>query len=141
MSILPSNGTGAAQPHPTSAKPGQPAGWYPDPAGAPHLRWFDGVEWTQRMAPWPATPAPATNVGPSSALHWLLPVGRSWQSVLAPYLSLLGLVIPLMGLVGIGFGVWALVKARSGGLGAGRGVFAILFGILGTVISFYLFGP
>lgn len=23
-----------------------PAGWFPDPAGQPHLRWFDGERWT-----------------------------------------------------------------------------------------------
>ena len=40
-----------------------PAGWYPDPGGAPSLRWWDGGRWTERLAPAaaplgePATPA------------------------------------------------------------------------------------
>ena len=24
----------------------RPAGWYPDPAGSPRSRWFDGTAWT-----------------------------------------------------------------------------------------------
>lgn len=27
-----------------------PAGWYPDPAGAPMMRWFDGRQWTAQTA-------------------------------------------------------------------------------------------
>lgn len=26
-------------------------GWYPDPGGAPMLRWFDGRQWTPQTAP------------------------------------------------------------------------------------------
>lgn len=28
-----------------------PAGWYPDPAGAPTPRWWDGVRWTEHVGP------------------------------------------------------------------------------------------
>ncbi|MCX4241794.1 DUF2510 domain-containing protein [Paraliomyxa miuraensis] len=28
-----------------------PPGWYPDPQGAPMLRWFDGRLWTPHIAP------------------------------------------------------------------------------------------
>lgn len=28
-----------------------PAGWYPDPNGADHRRWWDGKVWTQHTAP------------------------------------------------------------------------------------------
>lgn len=28
-----------------------PAGWYPDPDGADHRRWWDGTTWTQHTAP------------------------------------------------------------------------------------------
>jgi len=34
-----------------------PAGWYPDPSGAPGLRYFDGRDWTQHQAPPPGYPA------------------------------------------------------------------------------------
>jgi Protein of unknown function (DUF2510) len=36
---------------------GIPAGWYTDPAGSGHLRWWDGSAWTAHLAPQP-TPAP-----------------------------------------------------------------------------------
>lgn len=29
-----------------SGYPGAPPGWYPDPAGGPGLRWWDGYAWT-----------------------------------------------------------------------------------------------
>jgi Protein of unknown function (DUF2510) len=36
-----------------------PAGWYPDPAGSEHLRWWDGAAWSAHLAPQPdAAPAP-----------------------------------------------------------------------------------
>jgi hypothetical protein len=34
-----------------------PAGWYTDPGGSGHLRWWDGSTWTAHLAPQP-TPAP-----------------------------------------------------------------------------------
>ena len=38
--------------------PTTPAGWFTDPAGSGHLRWWDGTAWTAHLAPQP-TPAPA----------------------------------------------------------------------------------
>jgi Protein of unknown function (DUF2510) len=76
----------AGQPAPTM--PGAPAGWHPDPAGAPLLRYHDGMQWTAHTTP--ATPpqyhtpppvaAPAqavavavnTGAGPNHALHAVL---------------------------------------------------------------------
>lgn len=39
-------------------------GWYPDPSGSPHLRWWNGVSWSDSTHPLPgaspqSTPAPA----------------------------------------------------------------------------------
>ncbi|MDQ1546231.1 MAG: hypothetical protein QOH69_1135 [Actinomycetota bacterium] len=34
-----------------------PAGWYTDPGGSGHLRWWDGTAWSAHLAPQP-TPAP-----------------------------------------------------------------------------------
>lgn len=41
----------AAPDNPVSAPPQQPtpAGWYPDPAGGPGLRWWDGQQWTGHL--------------------------------------------------------------------------------------------
>lgn len=38
-----------------------PAGWYPDPSGAEHRRWWDGTTWTQHTAPF-QRPAPVYDV-------------------------------------------------------------------------------
>jgi hypothetical protein len=46
------------------------AGWYPDPAGAPMLRYFDGRDWTEHRVPVAAAPSTdgvMTNPRPSSA--------------------------------------------------------------------------
>lgn len=79
-----------------------------------------------------AAPA-AEDHGPGNALHWVVPVGRSWQSVFAGYLGLFALAIWALGPVALGFGVWAMVRARSGGHGRGRAVFAIIGGLIGCV--------
>jgi hypothetical protein len=131
---------------PTTAAPG----WYPDRATDGSLRWFDGVEWTHHTAPDPsvqphAVQAPASQQyppyavaprddGPGSAIHWMLPVGRSWQSVLAGYLGLFSLAIWLLGPVSIAFGVWALVRANRGGHGRGRAITGIVGGLVGTLV-------
>jgi hypothetical protein len=46
-----------------TAGPPIPAGWYRDPAGSDQLRWWDGVAWTNNLAPRPV-PAP-TPVAPT----------------------------------------------------------------------------
>lgn len=78
--------------------------------------------------------APASDNGPSTAMHWMLPVGRSWQSVTAGYLGLFSLAIWVLGPVSIGVGIWALVRANHGGHGRGRAITGIVGGLLGTVI-------
>jgi hypothetical protein len=46
-----------------SGYPGAPPGWYPDPAGGPGRRWWDGYEWTDATVlpqqPPPPPPQPA----------------------------------------------------------------------------------
>jgi hypothetical protein len=34
-----------------ASRPGAAPGWYPDPAGSAGTRWWDGVAWTQLLAP------------------------------------------------------------------------------------------
>jgi hypothetical protein len=47
-----------------------PAGWYNDPGGSGHLRWWDGTAWSAHLAPQP-TPAPVqpAPVQPSPVLQ------------------------------------------------------------------------
>jgi hypothetical protein len=72
-------------------------------------------------------------VDPSDTLHWVLPVGRSWQSIVAGYLGLIALGVWVVGPVAVGFGIWALRVAKTGGHGRGRAWFGIVGGLLGTV--------
>jgi hypothetical protein len=58
--------------------PTTPAGWFTDPGGSGHLRWWDGTAWTAHLAPQP-TPAP-TPVVPQPVV--LQPVVQ--QPVLEP---------------------------------------------------------
>jgi len=40
-------------------------GWYPDPDGRPHQRWFDGHDWTSELAPSGSNPPRLSIVGDS----------------------------------------------------------------------------
>jgi hypothetical protein len=45
-----------------------PAGWFTDPGGSGHLRWWDGSAWTAHLAPQP-TPAPAPVPAPTPVVQ------------------------------------------------------------------------
>ena len=85
-----------------------------------------------------------TEARANPALHYLLPVGRSWQSVAAPYLGLVGLIFcffPPLGLLlgagAIALGIWAFARAREGGHGRGRAVVALVTGAAAIALSFF----
>lgn len=106
-----------------------PAGRDPHPAAAPAR--------APQQSPWYPEP-PRAGSSPRDPLHWLVPVGRSWQSIVAGYLGLFAIVIWPLGPVAIGFGFWALRKAQVGGHGRGRAVLALVVGVLATIASAYV---
>ena len=123
-----------------------PAGWYDDPSNLTHIRYWDGTQWTaheaakQTVQGGPPAARHENDLGPSNPLHYIVPVGRSWQSVVAPYLGLVSLLpVPIIGqLLGIGaivLGVIALRLARTGGHGTGRAITAIVLGTIGTIFG------
>ncbi|MBX3100220.1 MAG: DUF2510 domain-containing protein [Salinibacterium sp.] len=60
-----------------------PAGWYPDPAGGPNTRWWDGTQWTDRLnTPYSTAPALTAPAGTKVYNVWI------WLVIFAPYLTL-----------------------------------------------------
>jgi Protein of unknown function (DUF2510)/Domain of unknown function (DUF4190) len=123
----------------TSPPSSTPAGWYADPYAYGTLRWFDGATWTPNVAPAPASalpPAPRVGAAPSDPVHWLVPTGRSGQSIVAGYVALFATVIWPLGPVALCLGLWALsTSRRTGTHGRGRAVFAIVVGALATLAT------
>ena len=63
-----------------SGYPGAPPGWYPDPAGGPGQRWWDGYGWTEATNAPQAPPPPPAPTWPSmppppSVHHTIAPPG------------------------------------------------------------------
>jgi hypothetical protein len=54
-----------------------PAGWYPDPSDAAAQRWWNGVQWTEHVAP-------AAPVAPVAAPAYVAPVTPATESAYAP---------------------------------------------------------
>lgn len=80
-------------------------------------------------------PPPPGQATPDPALKFVIPVGRTPLALIAGYVGLLGLFIvpaPLALLLGI----WAVIdlKKKPGMSGAGRAWFAIIVGLLGSVL-------
>ncbi len=62
-----------------SGYPGAPPGWYPDPAGGPGKRWWDGYAWTDATVlpqppPWASAPPPQGP--PSQVAPWAVASDR-----------------------------------------------------------------
>lgn len=69
---------------PTTPAAAIPAGWYPDPAGGPRKRWWDGTKWTESFEqPYStATTVLKAPEGTKAYNPWI------WLVVFLPYLSL-----------------------------------------------------
>jgi hypothetical protein len=93
---------------------------------------------TQQRAPY----APASHgvgASPSDAAHWLVPLGRPWQSIVAGYVALFAIFIWPLGPVALGMGVWAIVRAnRTRSHGRGRAIFAVVVGVPSTLLALVL---
>jgi len=121
-------------------------GWYADPQNAAALRYFDGSQWTEHVAPrpvpsapvaWGSQPLPPAPLGadPSNAVHWMLPTGRTWQSIVAGYIALFAMLFWFLGPGAFAFGIWALMEShKTGAHGRGRAIFAIVVGVLSTFV-------
>jgi hypothetical protein len=82
---------------------------------------------------------PRESHGPGTVLHWVVPVGRSWQSVVAGYLAVFSIIIWILGPAALGMGVWALTRARrEKARGTGRAVFAVVAGSSSTLAMMIL---
>jgi hypothetical protein len=121
--------------------PNAPAGWYLDPDGSDRLRWWSGIEWSTSYAPMPpstpmATPTPATPT-PATGRTGLIVLGlvAAVAGVIGLATSGLGGLLMMVGLVGFGVGVAAVIRgkapslriqSRRGALGAVAAGFAIV---------------
>jgi hypothetical protein len=78
---------------------------------------------------------PGYGASPREFVHWVVPVGRSWQSVTAGYVALLAIFCWPLGPVALGLGAWAFVRAaRHNKHGRGRATFAVAVGTVTTVL-------
>lgn len=113
-----------------------PAGWYADPHSPLAERYWDGGTWSDQTRP-RAVPQ-SDNTGVNSALHYVVPVGRGWKAVVAPYLSLVGVLLAPLALAGVILGVLAL-RERDKGHGTGRAIFAIVVGAVAVLAWGFVF--
>jgi hypothetical protein len=111
-----------------SAAPPPPAGWYPDPDGGPHQRWFDGVEWTNRYQP-PTAPPQSTAESGRITIHY--------GFALLAILSLIGTLVigvPMLISAGQTASDGTQSGADVGGVFGGMAVLWMLWGGMWTVI-------
>jgi hypothetical protein len=73
---------------------------------------------------------------PSDVMHWVVPTGRSWQTIASGYLGLISLFTFFPGPFAIALGVLGLRAAsQEGSHGRVRAIFGIVSGSIGTFIA------
>jgi hypothetical protein len=79
-------------------------------------------------------PAPRS-IGDDAGMRMLLPVGRSIPAIIAGYLGLLS-VLPVIGLLAVAFGIWAIydIRRHADRHGMGRAVFGLVMGVAGSLL-------
>ncbi len=85
---------------------------------------------------------PGMGQEPTDPIHWLVPTGRSWQSIAAGYVGLFSFALFFLGPAAIVLGFLGLRAANQQGThGRGRSIFGIVTGCVGTLFGLLvLFG-
>lgn len=118
------------------------AGWFPDPSDGNQWRWWDGRQWTDRVAP-AAAPPPAGRDTESSRLGvplwgWALIVAALVTlTIFVPWLvALSAMCILVTGIVAVAAGTptWLRLRTRSLALAVTGGAAALLL-VTGTVAA------
>ena len=132
---------------PPPEQPGStwPAGWYPDPSGVTHWRWWDGRAWTVHAAGGPTSVPPS---GKPRLPRWLSPpvlIGAILSAlvvfgvaVTSPWSVLAGLVPLVIVLPTLGWLDRVEPEPRSSRIHAilwGAGVSVIVAGVVNTVVA------
>jgi Protein of unknown function (DUF2510) len=115
----------------TAAPPPTPAGWYPDPAGGPNQRWFDGTEWTNRYLPPPPHAAPPRAVPESGriTIHY----GFALLAILSA-LGTLVIGIPMLMAAGQTASDGTQSGQEAAGIGSGMAIMWMLWGGMWTIV-------
>ena len=110
--------------------------WLQDPSGRYQFRFWDGHRWTdwvsangQQLLDSSACPVH------DSGVRWLLPVGRSGVAIAAGYAGLFSFIV-LPAPIALVLGLLAArdLRRHPSKLGWGRTIFALVAGLLGTVV-------
>ena len=130
-------------------------GWYPDPAGDPNQRWWNGHQWTKQIRAYPPPPAQLAQVAPPSptttAYSWTAATRGPETPALAGLLrggnygrtAVVGLLVGGAFLVIVGsFLDWFTLTTQSGipvpsqtGLDNGGGIWTLALAVFAIVDS------
>lgn len=113
--------------------PATPAGWYPDPAGGPRSRWWDGQQWTEHYQE-PYSPAAAAAAlrapeGTRTNTPWI------WLIIFLPLVS----ILPLFAIDWTGY-ITSSLGAPGSSLSAQMALYTSPGYLLSTVLGWLIYG-